>query len=299
MSTFNQSPETLAVPARSPRRGRRTALRDDAAGRLVVRRQHAVRVFAASYTSYGGTTNGAIVSWPKGIKAKGELRNQYHHVIDIAPTVLAAAGLPQPKIVNGVAQKPIEGVSMINSFDDAAGEVGAHDAVLRVLRQPRHLQGRLVRLDPAQGVVGAETAHDASTRRQWDLCNMADDYSCADDVAAQHPDKLKELQAAFMAEAIKYNVLPLDDRAQERFNATLAGRPEYMEGRTSLTLYPGMIGMKENAFIDVKNRSSSITAELETAAASGVIVAQGGAHGGWSLYVKDGRPRLPTTSWAP
>ena len=93
---------------------------------------------------------------------------------------------------------------------------------------------------------------------------MAEDYSCSTDVSAQHPDKLKELQAAFMAEAIKYNVLPLDDRAQERFNATLAGRPEYMGGRTSLTLYPGMIGMKENAFIDVKNRSSSITAELES-----------------------------------
>jgi arylsulfatase len=124
---------------------------------------------------------------------------------------------------------------------------------------------------------------------KWDLCNMAEDYSCATDVSAQNPGKLKELQAAFMAEAIKYSVLPLDDRAQERFNATLAGRPEYMGGRTSLTLYPGMIGMKENAFIDVKNRSSSITAELETGGA-GVIVAQGGAHSGWSLYVKDGRP---------
>ena len=93
-----------------------------------------------------------------------------------------------------------------------------------------------------------------------------------------------------MEEAIKYNVLPLDDRAQERFNATLAGRPDYMGGRTSLALYPGMIGMKENAFIDVKNRSSSITAELESSGGSGVILAQGGAHSGWSLYVKDGRP---------
>ena len=124
---------------------------------------------------------------------------------------------------------------------------------------------------------------------KWELCNLAEDYSCSTDVSAQHPDKLKELQAAFMEEAIKYNVLPLDDRAQERFNATLAGRPEYMGGRTSLALYPGMIGMKENAFIDVKNRSSSITAELESGG-SGVIVAQGGSHSGWSLYVKDGRP---------
>ena len=110
-------------------------------------------------------------------------------------------------------------------------------------------------------------------------------------MSAQYPEKLKELQAAFMEEAIKYNVLPLDDRAQERFNATLAGRPEYMGGRTSLALYPGMIAMKENAFIDVKNRSSSITAELESGG-SGVIVAQGGSHSGWSLYVKDGRARV-------
>ena len=113
-------------------------------------------------------------------------------------------------------------------------------------------------------------------------------------MSAKYPDKLKEMQAAFLAEAVKYNVLPLDDRAQERFNATIAGRPDYMGGRTSLTLYPGMIGMKENAFIDVKNRSSSITAELEIppSGASGVILAQGGAHAGWSLYVKDGKPSV-------
>ena len=96
-----------------------------------------------------------------------------------------------------------------------------------------------------------------------------------------------------MAEAVKYNVLPLDDRVQIRFSAAIAGRPDYMGGRTSLTLYPGMIGMKENAFIDVKNRSSSITADLEApSGASGVILAQGGAHSGWSLYVKDGKPKF-------
>ena len=102
------------------------------------------------------------------------------------------------------------------------------------------------------------------------------------------------MQEAFLAEAVKYNVLPLDDRAQARFNATMAGRPDFMGGRTSLALYPGMVGMKENAFIDVKNRSSSITAELEIPknGASGVILAQGGAHSGWSLYVKDGKPKF-------
>ncbi len=127
---------------------------------------------------------------------------------------------------------------------------------------------------------------------KWELYNTAEDFSCANDLAAKEPAKLKEMQDLFMSEAIKHNVLPLDDRTFERFSASLAGRPDYMGGRTSLTLYPGMVGMKENAFIDVKNRSSSITADLEMPAhpASGVILAQGGAHSGWSLYVKDGRP---------
>lgn len=127
---------------------------------------------------------------------------------------------------------------------------------------------------------------------KWHLCNTAEDFSCAIDLSAQNPEKLKELQETFTTEAAKYNVLPLDDRTYGRFNATIAGRPDFMGGRKSLTLYPGMIGMKENAFIDVKNRSSSITAELEIpkGATSGVILAQGGAHSGWSLYVKDGKP---------
>ena len=129
---------------------------------------------------------------------------------------------------------------------------------------------------------------------KWQLFNTAEDFACVHDLAAAEPAKLKEMQDAFMAEAVKYNVLPLDDRFHERLNATIAGRPDVMAGRTSLTLYPGMVGMKENAFIDVKNRSSSITADLDIPAggASGVILAQGGAHAGWSLYVKDGLPKF-------
>ena len=204
------------------------------------------------------------MSWPKGIKAKGEIRNQYHHLIDIVPTVLEAAGLPQPKTVNGVVQKPIEGVSMINSFDDAQAK-SAH-----TIQYYEIYGNRGIYKDGWYAATLHKVAWEAKPRSssyaedKWELYNTAEDFSCATDLSAKHPDKLKEMQEAFMAEAIKYNVLPLDDRAQERFNATLAGRPEYMGGRTSLTLYPGMIGMKENAFIDVKNRSSSITAELES-----------------------------------
>jgi arylsulfatase len=124
---------------------------------------------------------------------------------------------------------------------------------------------------------------------KWELYNTAEDFSCAIDLAAKYPEKLKEMQAAFLTEAVKYNVLPLDDRAQERFNPAIAGRPDLLAGRTSLTVYPGMIGMKENAFINVKNRSHSITADVEIpkTGAAGVIIAQGGIHAGWSLYVKD------------
>ena len=249
--------------------------------------------YSQFHTQYGGTTNGAIVFWPKAIKAKGEIRNQYYHVIDVAPTVLEAAGLPEPKTVNGVPQKPIEGVSMLSSFTDAQAK-SAHTV------QYYEIYGnRGIYKDGWYAVTLHKVAWEQKPRTsfaddKWELYNTAEDFSCANDLAAKEPAKLKELQDAFMAEAVKHNVLPLDDRVQVRFNAAIAGRPDYMGGRTSLTLYPGMIGMKENAFIDVKNRSSSITADLEIppSGASGVILAQGGAHSGWSLYVKDGKPKF-------
>ena len=225
------------------------------------------------------------------IKAKGEIRNQYHHLIDIASTVLAAAGLPQPKTVNGVVQKPLEGVSMLSEFTNAQAK-SAHAV------QYYEIYGnRGIYKDGWYAATQHKVSWEAKPRGsyaedQWQLFNTEEDFSCANDLAAKEPAKLKEMQEAFMTEAVKYNVLPLDDRTYERFNAGLAGRPDYMNGRTSLTVYPGMIGMKENAFIDVKNRSSSITAELEIpqGGASGVILAQGGAHSGWSLYVKGGKP---------
>jgi hypothetical protein len=129
---------------------------------------------------------------------------------------------------------------------------------------------------------------------KWELYNTAEDFSCANDLAAKNPDKLKEMQGTFLTEAVKYNVLPLDDRVYERFNPAVAGRPDLLAGRTSLTVYSGMIGMKENAFINTKNRSYSVTAELDLpkTVVSGVILAQGGVHAGWSLYVKDGKPKL-------
>lgn len=287
MSTFNQSPETLQfqLDHLDEVGGPHSAMTPPAGWSFGDNTPFA---YSQLHTQLGGTTNGAVVSWPKGMRAKGEIRRQYHHLIDIAPTVLAAAGLPQPTSVNGVAQKPIEGVSMQYSFDDAKAK-STHTTQYYEIYGNRGIYKDGWYATTLHKVSWEPKPRSSYDLDAWQLCNRMEDYSCSTDVSAKYPEKLKEMQAAFMTEAVKHNVLPLDDRAQERFNATLAGRPEYMGGRTSLTLYPGMIGMKENAFIDVKNRSSSITAYVD-GGDSGVIVAQGGAHSGWSLYVKDGRP---------
>jgi arylsulfatase len=133
---------------------------------------------------------------------------------------------------------------------------------------------------------------------KWELYDTRTDFSLANDLAAKNPEKLRELQALFMKEAVKYSVLPLDDRTLERLNAALVGRPDLMAGRASLTVHQGMTGMSENVFINVKNRSHTITAEVEapTTGANGVILAQAGRFGGWSLYVKDGKPAY-TYNW--
>jgi arylsulfatase A-like enzyme len=292
MSVFNQVPEKLEYLLKTLDEvgGPHSAMTPPAGWSFADNTPFA---YSQLHTQYGGTTNAAVVCWPKSINAKGEIRNQYHHVIDIAPTVLEAAGLPQPKTVNGVAQKPIEGVSMLGSFADAQSK-SAH-----TVQYYEVFGNRGIYKDGWYAATLHKVSWEAKPRSsyaedKWELFNTAEDFSCAVDVSAKYPDKLKEMQAAFLEEAVKYNVLPLDDRAQARFNATMAGRPDYMGGRTSLALYPGMTGMKENAFIDVKNRSSSITAELEIpkTGASGVILAQGGAHSGWSLYLKDGKPKF-------
>ncbi|MDF2460376.1 MAG: sulfatase atsD, partial [Nitrospira sp.] len=202
--------------------------------------------------NFGGTRNPLVVSWPARIKAKGAMRSQFHHVIDIAPTVLEATGLPEPKAVNGIVQTPMAGVSMVYTFDDANApsrhttqyfEIFANRAIYH------------------EGWVAA-TVHKApweqSPRRKlaediWELYNVDEDFSETNDLAASNPEKLKELQALFMKEAEKYRVLPIDDRSLERFDPAMAGRPDLMAGRKSLTVYSGMTGMMENAFINVKN----------------------------------------------
>jgi len=237
---------------------------------------------------WGGTRNGMVMRWPKGIKAKGQVRSQWHHVIDIAPTILECAGLPQPVQVHGVTQKPIEGVSMAYTFEDAK-------AADRHTTQYFEMFGNRGLYQQGWSAVTIHHSPFHEDKRAWaddvwELYDGSTDWSQAVNVAAKYPDKLAELQDLFMVEAAKYNVFPLDDRRTQLTNPEIAGRPDLLAGRTSMTFYTGMGQLMENTVPNVKNKSHTITADIEVPAegANGVIVAQGGRFGGWSLYVKNG-----------
>jgi arylsulfatase len=238
---------------------------------------------------WGGTRNGTIVRWPKGIQAKGEIRNQFHHVIDVAPTILEAAGLPAPLSVNGVQQRPLEGVSMAYSFDDADADERHTTQYFEMFcnRGIYHEGWTAVTRHSIPWVLTEMPAFDDDV---WELYGP-DDWTQAHDLAAEQPEKLHELQRLFLIEAAKYNVLPLDDRRFERFNADLAGRPQLVQG-TSQLLFGRMGRLSENSVVVTKNKSHAITAQIDVpeSGANGVIVAQGGAFGGFALYGKDGKP---------
>ena len=238
---------------------------------------------------FGGTRNPMVIHWPARIKKGGEIRSQFHHVIDIAPTALEAAGLPQPTMVDGTKQYPMDGVSMVYTFDDAAAPGRRTTQYFEMFgnRAIYHNGWVAATRHSTPWVMAALPAFDQD---KWELYNVDEDFSQANDLAAQNPEKLKELQAVFDQEAIRNHVYPLDDRRSERFDPRIAGRPDLIGSRTSLTLYEGMTGITENTFINIKGRSSAITAEIDVPAnANGVIIAQAGSFGGWSLYMKGGR----------
>src|SRR5262245_36911264 len=242
----------------------------------------------------GGNMAGMVVHWPKGINAKGEIRRQYHHLNDIVPTILDAVGVPEPKVVNGIEQTPMAGVSMRYSFDDAKAK-DKHITQYNEVTGNRSIyhDGWLAAVVHRAPWEHTPRVNDYA-KDKWELYHVAEDMGMATDLAAKHPEKLKELQDLFLKEAIKNNVLPLDDRSFERLNPVAAGRPDLMFGRKTLTLYPGMTGMTENGFINTKAVSYTITAELEIPkdGSKGVILSQAGQTGGWSLYVKDGKPKF-------
>lgn len=241
---------------------------------------------------FGGTRDGLVVHWPAGIAERGGLRHQFHHVIDVMPTILEAADLPHPRTVDGVAQQPIEGTSMLYSFNDAdapdrhrlqyfemVGNRGIyHDGWMAVTRHGT----------PWEMVQGEPRSFDDDV---WELYDTNVDWTQAHDLAATHPGKLRELQQLFLIEAAKYGVFPLDDRMTERENPREAGRLDLMGERSTVTFTGAGLRLTEETAPNVKNRSHTITAVIDVpdSGADGVVVAQGGRFGGWSLYCHDGR----------
>jgi arylsulfatase A-like enzyme len=243
---------------------------------------------------WGGTRNGTIVHWPNGIKDKGELRSQFCHVIDVAPTVLEAAGIPEPAMVNGVTQSPMEGTSMLYSFD-AADAPERHDLQYFEMFGNRgiYFQGWSAVTKHRSPWLLGKIELPAFDDDVWELYDGRTDYSQAHDLSKEHPDRLHELQRLWLIEATKYNVIPLDDRTAERANAEIAGRPQLIRG-DSQVFYPGMASLSENSVLSIKNKSFSVTAEVVVpdAGVDGTIIAQGGAIGGWSFSAKDGKARF-------
>ena len=240
---------------------------------------------------WGGTRNGTIVQWPKGIQSKNEMRWQFHHVIDVAPTILEAAGLPQPMFVNGVQQHPIEGVSMLYSFNDArAGE--QHETQYFEMFGNRGIYHKgwtaVTRHKTPWILIGEKTP--AFDDDVWELYDTEKDWSQANDLSKQMPEKLHELQQLFVLEASKYNVFPLSDDLGARMDSDTAGRPVLIRGNSQI-LFGGMGRLGENCVLNIKNKSHSVTAEIvvPNSGAQGVIVAQGGNIGGWSLYANGGK----------
>jgi arylsulfatase A-like enzyme len=241
-------------------------------------------------SDFGGVRNGMVICWPDGIKAKGEQRSQFAHVIDIAPTVYEIAKIPAPEEVNGIKQDPIEGTSLVYTFDNAsAAEKHAVQYFEIFGNRAIYSDGWLARTIHRPPWM----AKPLSTLQadKWELFNTIEDFSLSQDLSAKYPDKLKSMQELFMKEAEKYHVLPIDDRTFERLTASAVGRPTVMGDRTSLTLGEGMKGMGPDIFLNLMNKSYTITADVEMAAnGNGVIVCQGGRFGGISFYVKDGKP---------
>ena len=243
---------------------------------------------------WGGTRNGTIVHWPQGIQEKGAIRNQFCHVIDVAPTILEAAGLPEPTIVNSVQQSPYEGTSMLYSFNEAAAPERHETQYFEMFcnRGIYHKGWSAVTKHRTPWVMTGQ-AMPAFDDDIWELYDGNKDWTQARDLAKENPQKLHELQRLFLIEATKYNVLPLDDRQAERFIPELAGRPTLIKGNRQL-LFAGMGRLSESSVVNIKNKSFAVTTDIEVPdkGAEGVFIAQGGRFGGWALYAKSGKGKF-------
>jgi len=241
---------------------------------------------------WGGTRNGTIIHWPKGIKEKNGTRSQFCHVIDVAPTILEAAGIPEPIMVNSVMQSPYEGKSMLYTFNDANATERRDVQYFEMFgnRGIYYKGWSAVTKHRTPWVLGNPPPFD---KDNWELYDGSKDWTQAHDLSKEMPEKLTELQRLWLIEATKYNVLPLDDRTYQRFNPDLAGRPQLIKGNSQL-LFAGMGRLSESSVLNIKNKSWTVTAELviPEAAVEGVIVHQAGKFGGWSLYTKAGKAKF-------
>jgi arylsulfatase A-like enzyme len=241
---------------------------------------------------FGGTRNPMIIAWPGHIKDKGGVRQQFLHVIDIVPTLYEVIGITPPRVLNGVEQKPIEGISFAYAFNDATAkgrrttqyfEMGANRGIYHDGWMASAIS--FVPWNPNR------TGFDPD-KQKWELYNIDEDFSQADDLAGKNPQKLREMQDLWWAEAARYNVLPLDWRAVERLNSELMGRPSLAGNRKTYTYYPGQVALPNDAAPRVLNKSWTLTADIDVpeAGAEGMIVTHGGVTGGYGLYARDGRP---------
>jgi len=239
---------------------------------------------------FGGTRNGMVMHWPDGFEAKGEIRSQFHHVNDVAPTILEATKLPAPKMINGVEQIPMDGVSMMYATTSiTAAERHTTQYFEMFGNRAIYHDGWMARIVHIIPWVGKPL--NKLQDEKWELYNVMEDFSLTNNLADQNQEKLEELIKLFDQEAIANNVYPLDDRLFERFNAAIAGRPDLMGDRKSLSLSQGMHGIMENTFLNVKNRSKTIVANVTLKGKDhGIILCQGGKFGGWALYMDNGKP---------
>jgi arylsulfatase A-like enzyme len=240
---------------------------------------------------FGGTRNGMVISWPARIKDKGGIRSQFHHVIDIAPTILEAVGVQMPDVLNGVPQKPIEGVSMLYSFDNATAPSRHRTQYFEMIGNRAIYNDGWVAATtppvPPWDPVGRPVSIDDYN---WELYDTSHDFSEANNLAAKEPKKLRDLQDLFWVEAAKYNVLPLDNSKVERLDVN--NRPSLTRGRYEFTYYPGMVRIPEGSAPDLKNKSFRVSAEVEIPAsgAEGLLITQGGRFAGWGFYLLGGKP---------
>jgi hypothetical protein len=240
---------------------------------------------------FGGTRNGLVISWPKSIKDKGGIRTQFHHVIDIAPTILEAVGVQVPSKLNGVPQKPIEGVSMVYSFDDAKKPSKRRTQYFEMFaNRALYNDGWIACTTPPVPPWAASGKGVDVDDYKWELYDVTKDFSEANNLAAKDPKKLRELQELFWIEAAKYNVLPLDNSKVERMNVD--NRPSLTRGRSVFTYYPGMTRIPEGIAPSILNKSFVIAAAVEIPenGAEGVLATQGGRFNGWGLYLLKGKP---------